>query len=168
MEGLPTPGRTCVKDTPDESVVGMQQNTAKPKASSGGWRGRRSATMAARGVKSRIDSIPNRTAPFADKACMVSPLRMPRPDMTNMPVVVRLCTPELAACTPKEGARHLHCAHSFQHQSHNDAADTMVEHLEAHQRRFTTGNHEGAVVNSVMLVLRELNQQAGGRRQDQA
>lgn len=69
---------------------------------------------AARGVITKMDIMPKSTEPQAEKACMVSPLRMPRPEMMNMPVVVTVCRPALAACTPPAGATHLHwrdCTH---------------------------------------------------------
>ena len=64
---------TCVSETPEDSVVGMQQNTASPKASSGGYRGRRSATKAARGVNTRMESMPKMTEPHEEIACIRVP-----------------------------------------------------------------------------------------------
>ena len=99
--------QTCVRDTPEDRVVGIQQNTARPNASSGGCRGRRRAGMAARGVMTSMDSRPNRTAPQEVSACMVSPRRMPKPDMIKIPVVVNFCKPASAALTPHCGVKHL-------------------------------------------------------------
>ena len=59
---------TCVRVTPLDRVVGMQQKTASPTASSG-CRGRRRASRAARGVIARIDTKPYRVAPQAERAC---------------------------------------------------------------------------------------------------
>ena len=65
---IQTRTRTCVRVTPLDRVVGMQQNTARPTASSG-CRGRRRASRAARGVMARIDANPYRVAPQAERAC---------------------------------------------------------------------------------------------------
>lgn len=105
--GLQFQGDTCVKETPDDSVVGMQQKTASPKANSGGFRGSRRAATPASGVMSRMESMPKSTAPQDDRACTVSPLRRARPDITNIPVVVRFCSPAFAARTPAAGKQYL-------------------------------------------------------------
>ena len=47
-----------VSVTPVDSVVGMQQKTARPRAISGGASGRRSTPKAARGVTARMAASP--------------------------------------------------------------------------------------------------------------
>ena len=74
-------GVTWVRDTPLESVVGMQQKTARPRVSSGEPRGRRCTARAARGVTSRMEAKPNMMAPQADSARAASPRLRPRPEM---------------------------------------------------------------------------------------
>ncbi len=96
-----------MSDTPLESVVGMQQKTARPKASSGEPKGSRSTTSAARGVMNNIEAKPYRMAPQADSARSASPRRRPSPEMMKMPVVVRLCSPASAALKPGPGKKYL-------------------------------------------------------------
>ena len=81
----------------------MQQKTARPKASSGGWRGRRKATTAASGVMTRIESMPKATEPQDVSAFIVAPRRKPKPERMKIPVVVRFCSPTSAARTPLPG-----------------------------------------------------------------
>ena len=94
--------RTCVKEMPVDSVVGTQQNTAKPRASSG-CMGNRWATGASSGVISRMDRKPYRADFQSDRACTDSPRFKPRPEMVKMPKVVADCSFMLAACTPSGG-----------------------------------------------------------------
>ena len=105
--GLQTAYLTCVRDTALDRVVGMQQKTVSPKASSGGCNGSRSATKPASGVMSSIVIRPYSIEPLADRAWLVSPLFRFRPDMMKMPVVVKVCRPALAALMPGPGARNL-------------------------------------------------------------
>lgn len=76
---------TWVRETPLDRVVGMQQNTARPRVSSGEPRGRRCTASAARGVMNRMEAKPNAMAPQADSALRASPRFNPRPEMTKMP-----------------------------------------------------------------------------------
>ena len=76
---------TWVRETPLDRVVGMQQNTASPRVSSGEPRGRRCTASAARGVMNRMEAKPNAMAPQADSALRASPRFRPRPEMTKMP-----------------------------------------------------------------------------------
>lgn len=54
---------TCVNVMPLDSAVGIQQNTARPTASSGGCSGTLIASRATSGVRNRMDSMPYVTAP---------------------------------------------------------------------------------------------------------
>ena len=93
---------TWVREMPVESVVGTQQNTASPKASSG-WMGRRCATGASRGVISRMERKPYSADFQSDMACIDSPRFSPSPEIVKMPKVVAVCSCMLEACTPKGG-----------------------------------------------------------------
>ena len=56
--GLQETHLTCVREIALDRVVGMQQKTVRPNASSGGCNGRRSATKPANGVMSRMVARP--------------------------------------------------------------------------------------------------------------
>ena len=96
-----------MRDTALDRVVGMQQKTVRPNASSGGCKGRRSATKPASGVMSRMVTRPYSIEPLAESAWLVSPLFRLRPDKMKMPVVVKVCRPASAALMPGPGARNL-------------------------------------------------------------
>jgi len=62
-----------VRVTPLESAVGMQQNTASPKASSGRPSGSRCTANASSGVRNRMDTTPYAAAPQLLSALAASP-----------------------------------------------------------------------------------------------
>ena len=95
-------GVTWVRETPLDSVVGMQQKTARPSVSSGEPRGRRCTARAASGVTSRMEAKPNAMAPRADSARAASPRLRPRPEMTKMPA---RAAPGLAHSYGQPGSR---------------------------------------------------------------
>lgn len=105
--GLQRAYLTCARDTALDRVVGMQQKTVKPNASSDGYNGSRRATKPASGVMSNMVTRPYNIEPLADSAWLISPLFRFRPDMMKMPVVVKVCRPALAALMPGPGARNL-------------------------------------------------------------
>lgn len=96
-----------MRETPLESVVGMQQKTARPKASSGEPRGSRSTASAASGVMNRMEAKPYKMAPQDDSARTASPRRSPNPEIMKIPVVVTLCSPASAALRPGPGTKYL-------------------------------------------------------------
>lgn len=106
-------GVTWVRETPLESVVGMQQKTARPSVSSEEPRGRRCTARAARGVTARMEAAPKRMAPQADSARAASPRLRPRPEMMKMPART-----ERQACRAVDGSPQLQgCVGRYPHST---------------------------------------------------
>lgn len=99
---------TLVRVTPVESVVGMQQNTASPNASSGGCRGTRNTMNDANGVSNKMEARPYDIAVMLFSAACISPFCKRIPEMMNMAMVDTGCKFIAAAAVPGPGNKYLY------------------------------------------------------------